>query len=193
MKEVKSEILFENYIKKYERRYVNDIEYNHRLKIFKRNLHKIEMLNKHEQGTAKYGISEFSDLTEKEYLRKTGLIVPLRQENDLGNPVADIPNVVLPEEFDWRDKGAVTDVKNQGNCGSCWSFSVTGNVEGLHFIKTGKLEAYSEQELLDCDSTDNACNGGYMVILYAIIKYCYNNNIYYCRMMRLKQLKKLVV
>lgn len=163
MEEVKSEILFENFLKKFERRYANDNEHNMRLRIFKRNLHKIEMLNKHEQGTAKYGINEFADLTEKEYLRKTGLIVPERHENDFGNPIADIPDVPLPENFDWRDKKAVTAVKNQGNCGSCWSFSVTGNIEGLHAIKTGNLEAYSEQELLDCDTTDNACNGGYMV------------------------------
>jgi cathepsin F len=162
MEELKSEILFENFIKKYERRYLNDDEQSLRMRIFKRNLHKIEMLNKHEQGTAKYGITEFADMTEKEYLRRTGLIVPENHENNLGNPIADIPDVPLPESFDWRDKAAVTDVKNQGNCGSCWSFSVTGNIEGLHAIKTGQLEAYSEQELLDCDTKDNACNGGYM-------------------------------
>lgn len=153
MKEVKAEYLFEEFTAKYNRRY-NDDESKMRMRIFKRNLHKIEMLNKHEQGTAKYGITEFADMTEKEYLRKTGLLGKRRNENELDNPTAHIPDVKdLPTEFDWRDKGAVTDVKNQGNCGSCWSFSVTGNVEGLHAIKTGKLEAYSEQELLDCDTT----------------------------------------
>lgn len=163
LKEVKAEYLFDEFVKKYNRRYVSDNEHSLRMRIFKRNLHKIEMLNKHEQGTAKYGITEFADMTEKEYLRKTGLLGKRRNQNDLDNPIAHIPDIQdIPTEFDWRDKGAVTDVKNQGNCGSCWSFSVTGNIEGLHAIKTGKLEAYSEQELLDCDTTDNACNGGYM-------------------------------
>ncbi|KAL7042638.1 hypothetical protein ACKWTF_001228 [Chironomus riparius] len=160
--EVKAEYLFEEFTKKYNRRYGNDLEHKQRMRIFKKNLHKIEMLNKHEQGTAKYGITEFTDMTEKEYLRKTGLLGKRRHDNDLNNPMANIPDVELPTEFDWRDKSAITAVKNQGNCGSCWSFSVTGNIEGLHAIKTGKLEAYSEQELLDCDTTDNACNGGYM-------------------------------
>ena len=163
--DIKSEILFENFAKKYHRRYANDLEHKMRHRIFKKNLHKIDMLNKHEQGTAKYGITPFSDLTEKEYLKRTGLVMRHGRENELSNPIADIPDIEvsdLPEEFDWTEKGAVTSVKDQGNCGSCWSFSVTGNVEGLHAIKTGKLEAYSEQELLDCDTTDNACNGGYM-------------------------------
>jgi cathepsin F len=160
MKEVKSEILFDNFIEKYNRKYANDLEHKMRMRTFKKNLHKIEMLNKNEQGTAKYGITEFADMTEKEYLHRTGLLIPQRHDNDLGNPIAQIPDIEdLPTEFDWREKSAVTDVKNQGNCGSCWSFSVTGNIEGLHAIKTGKLEAYSEQELLDCDTTDNACNG----------------------------------
>lgn len=164
-REIKSEVLFENFSKKYHRRYANELELKMRHRIFKKNLHKIDMLNKHEQGTAKYGITPFADLTEKEYLHKTGLVVRERRDNEIGNPIADIPDINvkdLPEEFDWTEKGAVTSVKNQGNCGSCWSFSVTGNVEGLHAIKTGKLEAYSEQELLDCDTTDSACNGGYM-------------------------------
>lgn len=163
--EIKSEVLFEHFVKKYHRRYANTLEHKMRLRIFKKNLHKIDMLNKHEQGTAKYGITVFADHTEKEYLHKTGLVMREQHENELRNPIAEIPDIALedlPEEFDWTDKGAVTSVKNQGNCGSCWSFSVTGNVEGLHAIKTGKLEAYSEQELLDCDTTDNACNGGYM-------------------------------
>ena len=151
--EVKAEYLFEEFAKKYSRRYLNDLEQKMRMRIFKKNLHKIEMLNKHEQGTAKYGITEFADMTEKEYLRKTGLLGKRRNENELDNPIAHIPDVHLPTEFDWRDKAAITAVKNQGNCGSCWSFSVTGNIEGLHAIKTGKLEAYSEQELLDCDTT----------------------------------------
>lgn len=116
-KEVKANIMFENFISKYNRRYLNDQEHKMRMRIFKRNLHKIENLNKHEQGTAKYGITQFSDLTEKEYLHKTGLLVPERYENDLGNPLAHIPDIKdgdLPTQFDWRDKNAVTGVKNQG-------------------------------------------------------------------------------
>lgn len=160
VKHEKAEKLFKNFIKKHERDYTNKHEHNFRFKIFKRNLYKIEQLNNNEQGTAKYGITEFADLTHKEYLHKTGLVMSDRHENELRNPIAKIPDVILPESFDWREKGAVTPVKNQGNCGSCWAFSVTGVLEGLHAIKTGKLESYSEQELLDCDTTDKACNGG---------------------------------
>ena len=63
--------------------------------------------------------------------------------------------------INWVSKGAVTPVKDQGRCGSCWSFSTTGALEGAHQIKSGKLLSFSEQQLVDCSTANHGCNGGW--------------------------------
>ncbi|XP_052890247.1 uncharacterized protein LOC128298534 [Anopheles moucheti] len=151
----------------HRRQYASSMEHEMRFNIFRNNLFKIDQLNKFERGTAKYGVTKFADMTVAEYRAHTGLVVPKQQHNNhIKNPVATQEDVTdvgdLPTSFDWRDQGAVTEVKDQGSCGSCWAFSAIGNVEGLHQIKTKILESYSEQELIDCDKVDNGCGGGYM-------------------------------
>jgi len=70
---------------------------------------------------------------------------------------------LIPESIDWREEGVVTPIKNQGHCGSCWTFSATGAMEGAYAIYSGILKSFSEQQLVDCVKKDNGCNGGEMI------------------------------
>ncbi|OIW01575.1 hypothetical protein TanjilG_21155 [Lupinus angustifolius] len=167
---------FKNFIVDYEKKYSTKEEYLHRLQIFAKNMVRAA---EHQalDPTAVHGVTQFSDLDEVEFEKHyTGMKggFGLHGLNNGGEgPSLKVEG--LPENFDWREKGAVTPVKMQGICGSCWAFSTTGSVEGANFIATGKLLSLSEQQLVDCDNKcdmtekstcDNGCNGGLMTNAY---------------------------
>ncbi|KAM3920580.1 cathepsin F [Leptodactylus fuscus] len=151
--------LFKDFVTTYNKKYKDDEEALMRLQIFSQNLKKAKEIQEKDLGTAEYGVTKFSDLTEEEF--RTLYLNPLLSSQPprpmkMAAMLADPP----PAQWDWREHGAVTEVKNQGMCGSCWAFSVTGNIEGQWFLKKGSLISLSEQELVDCDGVDKACGGG---------------------------------
>ncbi|ONK71871.1 uncharacterized protein A4U43_C04F13240 [Asparagus officinalis] len=168
---------FQSFIRRYNRDYRTAEEYAHRLGVFTRNLARAAE-NQMLDPTAKHGITPFFDLSEEEFERSYLGLAVQDKEGMLGAEMRTAEEVDvrgLPASFDWREKGAVTDVKMQGVCGSCWAFSTTGAVEGAHFIATGKLLNLSEQQLVDCDHTcdavakedcNNGCGGGLMTNAY---------------------------
>ncbi|XP_071559801.1 uncharacterized protein [Temnothorax nylanderi] len=161
VEEMRIERLFNKFAETYNRAYSTPEERNSRLQIFRENLHIIDLLQETEQGTGRYGINMFADMSREEFRKRyLGLRPDLRSENEIPLRKAEIPDVAVPPSFDWRKKGVVTPVKDQGGCGSCWAFSVTGNVEGQYAIKHGQLLSLSEQELVDCDDLDDGCGGG---------------------------------
>ena len=122
----------------------------------------IETVN-HQNKSYKLGHNQFSGMDRLDfsnYVQNTYLnfSVQVRMHES---------NESLPESVDWRDQDAVTPVKDQGQCGSCWAFSTTGALEGIYAIQTGDLVSFSEQQLVDCDNfkhggKDHGCNGGIM-------------------------------
>ncbi|XP_061581838.1 cathepsin F [Cololabis saira] len=151
---------FKDFMVKYDKLYSSQEEADRRLRIFHENLKTAEKLQSLDQGSAEYGVTKFSDLTEEEF--RSTYLNPLLSQWTLHRPMkpAAPAKSPAPDAWDWRDKGAVSAVKNQGMCGSCWAFSVTGNIEGQWFLKNGSLLSLSEQELVDCDGLDQACKGG---------------------------------
>ncbi|XP_050287355.1 low-temperature-induced cysteine proteinase-like [Quercus robur] len=162
--------LFQQWKKEHKRVYKHAEEAEKRFENFRRNLKFIIENNakRNSPNAHRLGLNKFADLSNEEF-KKTYL-------SKVKKPFSKMSNTLLsgsmqeklqscddaPTSLDWRKKGVVTGVKDQGDCGSCWAFSSTGAIEGINAIVTGDLISLSEQELMDCDTTNYGCDGGYM-------------------------------
>jgi len=154
---------FFSWMKQNGKSYSTMKEREYRSTVFEANWNKIQKWNTEKtHGTATFAINEYSDLTPEEFQSTYANCVKSTREKLQGPVVSKRSLAGIPASIDWRKAGAVTHVKNQGQCGSCWSFATTGTVEGAHFIATKKLVSLSEQDLVDCSQNENndGCDGG---------------------------------
>ncbi|KAM1243781.1 hypothetical protein ACFX2G_035995 [Malus domestica] len=167
-------MLFEKWISKHGKIYESMEEKLHRFEIFRDNVKHIDERNKNLDVDSYWlAVNEFADLSHEEFKSKyLGLKAefPRRRDSTGEFSYRDFDVEALPKSVDWRKKGAVTSIKNQGSCGSCWAFSTVAAVEGINQIVTGSLTSLSEQQLIDCDkSFNNGCNGGLMDYAFEFI------------------------
>ncbi|XP_070150783.1 cathepsin O [Polyergus mexicanus] len=173
-KNIEDAKLFENYIVQYNKSYKNDsTKYKERFERFQKSLRHIEKMNsfRSSQESAYYGLTEFSDLSEDEFLKR--ILLPdlaLRGQKHttasyyhqhFTNSVNRVKRITgIPSKFDWRDRGVVGPVRNQESCGACWAFSTIGVAESMYAIKNGTLYPFSVQEMIDCMPGGYGCQGG---------------------------------
>lgn len=166
--------IYKLWLKKHGKEPSNSLGEQSRFEIFKDNLRFIDEHNAATNShTYKLGLNRFADLTNDEYrsiflgTRMDGKRKFMKRKAaaavTASNKSGGIDSVdELPESVDWREKGAVSSIKDQGYCGSCWAFSTVAAVEGINQIVTGDLITLSEQELVECDTYNAGCNGGLM-------------------------------
>jgi len=154
--------LFRSWMHQHEKRYASQEEFLRRFENFKMWMDFVRQHNADPKRTHDVTMNHFCDLTLKEIdiLHKGYKHAPM---NAPGVHMSD-PDIQLPSTVDWRNQGVVTPVKNQGQCGSCWSFSTTGSMEGAWALAGNKLQSLSESQLVDCSGSfgNMGCNGGLM-------------------------------
>lgn len=149
--------IFNNYIDKYRKTYdLYSSEYWYRYNIYLLNKNYINNFNSLNKSY-KLGINKFADMSKLEFKEKyLGFNMKQKWISNY-----NVSNIKIPNSLDWRSMGAVTNIKNQKQCGSCWAFSAVGTIEGQHAIKIGNLVSLSEQNLVDCDNSSFGCEGGW--------------------------------
>jgi len=155
---------FLKFIKDNNKHYAQS-EFASKYAVFKSNMDFVDNWNT--LGHHEVGINKFADLTATEFAAMyNGMSVSVD-----ASAVHYMPSVT-DDTVDWRTKGAVTPIKNQGQCGSCWAFSTTGSTEGAHFLAKGALVSLSEQNLVDCSTAqgNEGCNGGLMTQAFEYIE-----------------------
>ncbi|CAK9860558.1 unnamed protein product [Sphagnum jensenii] len=170
--------LFESWLRMHGKDYGGSVlegEKENRFRVFKDNLLYVNAHNEKKNSTYSLGLNQFADMSNQEFRAKyTGTKIDKNRRLKRRSAAASTPfryaDVEAPDSIDWRKKGAVSSVKNQGSCGSCWAFATIGAMEGINAIKTGQLLSLSVQELIDCDRNYNqGCDGGFMDYAFEFI------------------------
>lgn len=146
---------WENWKGEFMPNYLSALEHNYRKDIFQAN---IEYIKEHNAKGLSYtlGVNQFADLTNDEW-KETYLTSVSNRSTAYRYETLAKTDV---DAIDWREQGAVTPIKNQGSCGSCWAFSTIGATEGAIAIATGNLVSLSEQQLVSCSRQNDGCQGG---------------------------------
>jgi len=165
--ELEYQTAFTSWMHEHNRVYASH-EFFQRYNAFKSNMDYVNNWNAKNSGTV-LGLNALADLTNAEYQAiylGTHITVPEDQIH-----LDEVVALPMAATVDWRTSGAVTPIKDQGQCGSCWSFSSTGAIEGACKIKTGKLVSLSEQNLMDCSTSygNQGCNGGLMTSAFKYV------------------------
>jgi len=161
---------FTRWVASNNKSYASDEEYNYRLSVFSDNMDKIQQLNEESDGGAVFGSNKFADLTAEEfknfYLGYQAVAWKVRRPLELTTEA-------VPATFDWEPTGKVTAVKDQAQCGSCWAFSATENIESVWMIAKGltkdNFKPLAPQQIVDCDKRDGGCNGGDTVTAFEYV------------------------
>jgi C1A family cysteine protease len=164
---------FLRFMRQYNKTYDSAEETARRLSIFLEAKIRIQELNLKaaEKGfNTKFGITKFADLTPAEFKKFLGYSKIHSKVDAAVVPTTDAFVGALPTSLDWRTKGAVTPVKDQQQCGSCWAFSATEGVESAYYLAYKKLYKLSPQQIVSCDTVDGGCNGGDLPTAFAYVK-----------------------
>lgn len=156
---------FEAWMLEHGKQYSDDVEYSRAFNNFLETEKQIRELNSNPDDTAEYGHNRFSDMSVDEWRAQfLGLAAQSGQHEEcLGGSKLPMPSGDVPASFDWRERGAVSPVRDQGGCGSCWAESAVANIEGQHFLvnKIPQIVPLSTEQILECDEFDTACYGGW--------------------------------